>query len=79
MTNFQIRSKSISQARALFEVLGNRAWHIRTRTNRISPHITITFSSNLSLSDLRKLIADTFEDHLIKSSLRMDSREVLLV
>ncbi|MEM9053053.1 MAG: hypothetical protein AAGC47_13445 [Bacteroidota bacterium] len=79
MANFQIRAKSISQARKLFDSIGRNAWNIRTRTNRISPHITVTFTSDLNLSDLRKVIAEQGDDPMMKSTLHQDLREVLLV
>jgi hypothetical protein len=79
MANFQVRSKSLAEARSFFQSAGDKVWQIRTKSNRISPHLTITFSSNLTLADLRKIFSEMSNDKMMMHTLRKDSREIHLV
>ena len=79
MTKFQVRSKSLSEARFFFKSLGDKVWQIHTKTNKISPHVTISFFSNMSLVDLRNAVSETSNDNIMKYTLRKDSREIHLV
>jgi hypothetical protein len=79
MPNFKVRSKSLAEARAFFNKAGNRVWQIKTKTNKISPHLTITFSSNLTLTDLKSIIAEYSNDGMMVKTLQQDSREIHLV
>jgi hypothetical protein len=79
MANFQVRSKSLADARSFFESAGDKVWQIRTKSNKISPHLTITFCSNLSLSDLRNVFSELSNDKMMVHSLRQDSREIHLI
>ncbi|MFT6997166.1 MAG: hypothetical protein ACJAQ4_000916 [Cryomorphaceae bacterium] len=79
MANYQVRSKSVAEARSFFQRAGDKVWQIRTKSNKICPHLTITFCSNLSLADLNIVISELSNDKMMKSSLRKDLREVHLV
>jgi len=79
MSNFQVRSKTLAEAKSFFQRVGDRVWKIRTKSNRISPHLTITFCSDLSLSDLRRIFSELSCDKMMAQSLRQDSREIHLV
>lgn len=79
MSNYLVRSKSLKDARTFFNKVGDNVWQVKSRSNKISPHITITFSSDLNLSDLRNVISENCNDHMMINTLRPDSREIHLV
>lgn len=79
MTKFLIRFKSLSEATLFFKTLGDQAWQIRTKSNKISPHVTISFFSDLSLADLRNAVSKIGKNKNRSYTLRKDSREIHLV
>jgi hypothetical protein len=79
MTKYKLQSRSLADARSFFERIQGRVSRIRTKTNKISPHLIVTFYSDLDLKDLKGILAEMPDGQRMLETLKLDQRRVLLI
>lgn len=79
MTKFKLQSRSIADAKSFFELVKGHVSQVRTKTNKISPHLIITFYSDLNLSELKSVLSGMKNGQRMLETLSRDERRVILI
>jgi len=79
MTKYKAQARSLASAKSFFDLVRDHVSQVRTKTNKISPHLIITFYSDLNIKELKSILASMSTGHRILETLNKDERSVLLI
>lgn len=79
MTRYKFQSRSLADAQAFFEQFQDRVSTIRTKTNKISPYLLITFCSDLPMDKIKSILSSMNNGQRMLETLEKDDREVFMI